>query len=339
VASRLRLGVVGGGAVLERYHIPAINAVPEVVRSIVIDVDGERAKRVASRYSFPRSSTQLADLVRHADIAVVLVPNGMHAPVSRELLAQGVHVLCEKPMARNVPECLAMIDSARRGNAQLAIGHNRRFQQHIKLAKQLLDKGLIGEIINIQAEEGSTSDWPRSAAYFDPAISGGGALLDIGIHSIDLIRWFAGEFDQLEYRGNGTERTVESDANLNFSLANGAKGTVAASRTRDLAQKITFTGSAGFLEVGLWSPSLAIRCTKGKAFQTFHRLDAMVPRRPPADVSFVDQLRNVISAIRGKDEVVVNGREGMAAVEIVCRAYDRGISQTATLFDSSEVQR
>jgi UDP-N-acetylglucosamine 3-dehydrogenase len=321
VSDRLRLGVVGGGAVLERYHIPAINAVPEVVRSIVIDVAGERAKRVASRYAFPHSSTHLADLVRHADIAVVLVPNGLHAPISCELLAQGVHVLCEKPMARNVPECLAMIEAARRGNTQLAVGHNRRFQQHIKLAKQLLDKGLIGEIINIQAAEGSTSDWPRSAAYFDPAISGGGALLDVGIHSIDLIRWFAGEFDKLEYQGNGTENTVESDASLNFSLANGAKGTLVASRTRNLAQKITLTGTEGFLEVGLWWPSVGIRCAKGKAFQNFHRLDAAVPRRPPADVSFVDQLRNIVSAIRGEDEVLVNGREGMAAVEIVCRAY------------------
>ncbi len=321
MGDRLRLGVVGGGTVLERYHIPAVNAVPEVARSIVVDVDGERAKRVAARYGFPHSSTNLANLVRHADIAVVSVPNGLHAPIACELLAQGVHVLCEKPMARNVPECLAMIESARCGNAQLAVGHNRRFQQHIKLAKQLLGKGLIGEITNIQAEEGSTSDWPRSAAYFDPAVSGGGALLDVGIHSIDLIRWFADEFDQLEYEGNDTEKSVESDARLNFSLANGAKGTLVASRTRNLAQKITLTGTEGFLEVGLWSPSVGIRCTKGKAFQSFHRLDAAVPRRPPVDVSFADQLRNIISAIRGENEVLVNGREGMAAVKVVRRAY------------------
>jgi UDP-N-acetylglucosamine 3-dehydrogenase len=339
VGDRLRLGVVGGGAVLERYHIPAINAVPEVVRSIVVDVDAERAERIASRYNFPHSSTHLADLVRHADLAIVLVPNGLHAPVSCELLAQGIHVLCEKPMARNVPECLAMIESARRGNAQLSIGHNRRFQQHIKLAKQLLGKGLIGEIINIQAEEGSTSDWPRSAAYFDQAISGGGTLLDVGIHSIDLIRWFAGDFDQLEYQGNGTEKTVESDAGLNFSLANGAKGTLVASRTRNLAQKITVTGTEGFLEVGVWWPSLGIRCTKGKAFQNFHRLDVAVPRRPPVDVSFMDQLRNIVSAIRGEDEVLVNGREGMAAVDIVCRAYHGGAGQSATLANTSGAQR
>jgi len=214
---RLRLGVVGGGVVLERYHIPAINAVPEVVRSIVVDVDGDRADRVARRHGFPFASTKVSDLVRHADLAIVLVPNGLHAPVSCELLAQGVHVLCEKPMARTVEECVTMIEAARRGNAQLCIGHNRRFQPHMKLARQLLTKGLIGEIVGVQGEEGSTSDWPRSAAYFDPIISGGGALLDVGIHSIDLIRWLAGNFGEIEYEGNGTEKTVESDAKMTFA--------------------------------------------------------------------------------------------------------------------------
>ena len=330
MGDRLKLGVVGAGAVLDRYHMSAINGVPEVIRAIVIDADGERARRAAARYGFPKWSTDLADLVRHADLAIVLVPNALHAPVSCELLGQGIHVLCEKPMARNVDECLAMIEASRRGNAQLCIGHNRRFQQHMKLAKQLLGKGLIGDIVDIQAEEGSTSDWPRSPAYFDPALSGGGALLDVGIHSIDLIRWFAGEFDHIEYQGNGTGKTVESDARLNFSLANGAQGTVVASRTRNLAQKLTLVGTEGFLEAGLWSPSLGIRSAKGKAFQNRYRLDAAVPRRPPLDVSFVDQLRNFVGAIKGEQAVLVNGHEGMADVDVVCRAYRGRASQAAT---------
>ncbi|MGC2700895.1 MAG: Gfo/Idh/MocA family oxidoreductase [Candidatus Acidiferrales bacterium] len=321
MGDRLKLGVVGAGVVLDRCHMPAINAVPEVVRTILIDADADRARREAERYGFPQWSTDLAELVRHADLAIVLVPNGLHASVSCELLGQGIHVLCEKPMARNTEECLAMIEAARRGNAQLCIGHNRRFQQHIKLARQLLQKGLIGEIVGVQAEEGSTSDWPRSPVYFDPVISGGGALLDVGIHSIDLIRWFAGEFDQLEYQGNGTAAAVESDARLNFSLANGAKGSVVTSRTRNLAQKLTLVGTEGFLEIGLWYPTLGIRSAKGKAFQNFYRLDAAVPRRPPLDGSFVDQLRNLVAAIKHEQDVLVNGHEGMAAVEVVRRAY------------------
>ena len=319
--ARLRIGVVGAGPVAERYHMPAIRGVPEVRATTVVDSDADRAQHFAARYGFPHWTTKLEELVGTVDVAVVALPNGLHAPVSCELLSHGIHVLCEKPMARSPEECLAMIEASRRGNAKLCIGHNRRFQQHMKLAKQILSKGLIGKIVEVRAEEGSPNDWPRSAAYFDPITSGGGALLDVGIHSIDLIRWFVGEFQAVEYEGNGAETTTESEARLLFNLANGASGSLTVSRTRNLAQKLTLIGRDGFLEVGLWSATLALRCVKGKAFQNLDRLEIAVARRPPSDGSFAEQLRNLVSAIKGEEEVFVTGEVGMAAVEIVRRAY------------------
>lgn len=319
--ARLRIGVVGAGKVLERYHVPAIKGVPEVVRSIIVDADEERARHAAERFNFPKWSADIADIARHADLALVLVPNGLHAKVSCELLAQGIHVLCEKPMARNVDECMSMIEASQRGGAVLCVGHNRRFRGHLWTARQFLRRGLIGDLVSIFAEEGSTSDWPRSAAYFDPGQSGGGALMDVGIHAIDLIRWVAGEFADIEYRGDGTATTVESEAEMTFRIANGATGTLIASRKRELAQRITFNGSSGFVEAGLWVPSLRIRSAKGKAFHNFPHLDIALPRRPPQDASFVEQLRNFVLAVRGEEKLLVDGAEGMANVDVVCRAY------------------
>jgi predicted dehydrogenase len=237
-------------------------------------------------------------------------------------------VLCEKPMARNVDECRAMIEASVRGRSLLCIGHNRRFRPHVALGRQLLQKGLIGNLINVRAEEGSRSDWPRSPSYFDPTQAGGGALLDVGIHSIDLIRWLAGGFEEVEYKGNESETSVESDAEMSFLLSTGCKGTVVASRNRDLAQKLTLTGADGFLEIGLWEPHVGIKASKGKAFQNFSRLDIAVSRRPPQDSSFVEQLRHFVSAIRGEESVLVTGEEGMAAVDVVSRAYSSGKSRT-----------
>jgi len=336
VGNRLRIGIVGAGAVMERYHIPAINGVPEVVRSIVVDADGKRARRIAERYSIPKWSDRLQDLVENSDVAVVLIPNGKHASVTCELLSNGIHVLCEKPMARNPDECLSMLEAARRGRSQLCIGHNRRFRQHIQLARRLLLHGIIGDIATIKAEEGSPGDWPRSTAYFDPAESGGGSLMDVGIHSIDLIRWLAGEFECMEYGGNGTQTTVESDAELRFRLTTGATGMLLASRDRTLSQTLTLTGSEGFLEIGLWAPTLGIRSKKGKAFQNFERLDIAVARRPPLDTSFVEQLRNLVSAIKGDGPLLVTGEEGMAAVDVVYRAYHGEASATLPLAHASE---
>jgi predicted dehydrogenase len=239
-------------------------------------------------------------------------------------------------MARNVDECRAMIEASVRGRTLLCIGHNRRFRPHVVLGRQLLQKGLIGNLLDIKAEEGSRSDWPRSASYFDPKQAGGGALLDVGIHSIDLIRWLAGEFEEIECKGNGTETSVESEAEMSFRLSTGCKGTVIASRNRELAQKLTLTGTDGFLEIGLWEPHVGIRASKGKAFQNFSRLDVAVSRRPPQDSSFVEQLRQFASAIRGEEAVLVTGEEGMAAVEVVNRAYSAGKSRIS---NSHELQQ
>jgi predicted dehydrogenase len=326
---RLRLGLVGAGPVAARYHMPAIRGVPEVFPAMLIDADPNRAQEFAKVQGFPRWSTQVADLIGNVDLAVLGIPNDFHAPVSCQLLGQGIHVLCEKPMARNISECRQMIDSAQHGRAHLCIGHNRRFRQNVSLLKQLLDKGLIGNVIRVEAEEGSTADWPRSSAYFDPARAGGGALMDVGVHSIDLIRWLVGEFQEIQYTGNGTATQVESDAELHFTLSQGAEGTLLSSRTRDLRQRILFTGTDGFLDLGLWSDHLRIRNQRGKAFQHLPHLEVYVPRRPPADASFVLQLLNLVSAIRGEGEVLVDGHQGMAALEVVRRAYGDAPSQPA----------
>ena len=320
---RLRVAVVGAGPVLHRYHMPAINAVPEVVRSLVVDADSDRARNTAERYGFPRWSTDLDDARRFADLAIVLVPNGAHSSVCSELLTQGLPVLCEKPMARNEEECVRMIQASRRGGALLCVGHNRRFRTHVNIARSFLEHDLIGRLVDVLAQEGSTSDWPRSSAYFDPAQSGGGALMDVGIHSIDLIRWFAGEFHEVECDAKLPAATVESEAQMTFRLANGARGKLIASRVRDLSQTILFQGERGFVEMGLWAPSLKIRSERGKAFQNFRHLEIAESRRPPQDASFVEQLRNFVSSVRGEQELLVTGEEGLANVAVVCRAYAR----------------
>jgi predicted dehydrogenase len=318
---RLRLGFVGVGPVVERYHLRAVRGVPELQPAVVVDINEERARLFAKRQGIPLYTTSLHDLFGKVDLAIIALPNGLHAALSCELLSNGIHVLCEKPMARNVPECRAMIEAAQRGGAQLCIGHNRRFRNNFSLAKRLMEKGIFGEVMRIEAEEGSTADWPRSPAYFDPVQAGGGALIDVGIHSIDLVRWLAGEFRDVDYHGDGTLTTVESEAELHFRLVNGAQGKLLASRTRGLQQHIRITGSEGYLDVGLWGDNLRMRSNKGKAFQQFPYLDAYVSRRPPQDASFVLQLNNLVNAIRGEEKVLVDGVEGMAAVEVVTRAY------------------
>ena len=336
MADRLRIGIVGAGPVTERYHLSAIRGVPEVCPTFIIDIDPYRAQGFAERNCFPHWGTQASDMAGTVDLAIVALPNHLHASVTAELLSQGIHVLCEKPMARTADECKTMVEAARRSGTLLAIGHNRRFKDHFQLAKEWLEKGLIGQITSIAAEEGSASDWQRSPAYFDPAQSGGGSLLDVGIHAIDLIRWLAGEFADVQFAGDGNSSRVEGEAEMRFRLQSGATGKIVCSRSRELAQSLTFTGTEGSLQAGLWGDQLRVRTNRGKPFRHFPHLDAFVSRRPPADPSFVNQLYNLVQAIRGRGSLLVSGAEGMAAVDVVCRAYE-SIADPARLIAVAQV--
>jgi len=327
VHDRFRIGVVGAGAVAIKYHMPALRGVPEVVPTMVVDTDADKAQRFAERYCFPRWSTSLSDLIGNVDLAVIALPNWLHEDTACQLLAAGIHVLCEKPMARTVPECQKMIDVAEQNGSLLCIGHNRRFRPHFEFAKRLIASGQIGEIIQIRAEEGSDADWPRSQFYFDPTQSGGGALIDVGIHSIDLIRWLVGEFDELRFNSNGTSNNVESEGELQFTLVNGATGNLCVSRNRKLAQQMTIVGDEGSLELGLWGTGVRIRSKKGKVFERMPHLDIAVTRRS-GDASFVGQLFNFVASVAGREQLLVDGREGMESVKVVRRAYDGLATET-----------
>lgn len=328
-ASRLRIGIVGAGPVSWKYHLAAVRGVPEVVAEFVVDIDIEKAKSFASRTGFPHFGESHEQLFGAVDLAIVALPNHLHTSVSVDLLSHGIHVLCEKPMARTAAECQMMLDAAHRSGTLLAIGHNRRFRDHLRLTKEFCDRGIIGQIIEIHAEEGSASDWQRSPAYFDPESSGGGALMDVGIHAIDLIRWVVGDFKEVEYFGDGTPSQVENEAEMKFRMENGATGTVVASRTRELAQRLLIKGTSGFIEAGLWGDTLRLRTESGKAFKHFPHLEAYVSRRPPADSSFLDQLFNLVRAIRGQESILVDGNAGAAAVDVVCRAYAAASGKTS----------
>ena len=266
----------------------------------------------------------MEDLFGNVDLAIVAVPNGAHASASCMLLEQGIHVLCEKPMARNIAECREMIAAAERGRAQLCIGHNRRFRHNVQLLKKLLDKGAIGEVLQVSAEEGSAHDWVRSAAYFDRAQAGGGSLMDVGIHSIDLIRWLVGEFRAVEYKGDERENTVESEAELRFTLAQALRGPCWPAARVICSSGFSLPAAKAIWIWGSGARTCVFTADAGKPSSGFlfsKRLCLHCQPPPQADPSFVFQLNNLVAAIRQESPLLVDGYQAMASVDVVCRAY------------------
>src|SRR5512134_121949 len=97
-SSRLRLAVVGCGAITTLHHLPAIALSDRVEAAALVDVDAARARTLAERFGVPEVADETGGLTGHVDAAIVALPNSLHAPVSIDLLRRGIHVLVEKPM-------------------------------------------------------------------------------------------------------------------------------------------------------------------------------------------------------------------------------------------------
>jgi predicted dehydrogenase len=139
----------------------------------------------------------LAELLARPDVDAVCVctPNSAHAPVALAALRAGKHVLCEKPMATSLADGEAMVQAARRSGVLLTVGHQARFLPAAQALHAEIRQGALGEIEFVRASMLRRLGIPTWGHFFDPAVQGGGCLMDLGTHAIDLALWLAGSFD------------------------------------------------------------------------------------------------------------------------------------------------
>jgi predicted dehydrogenase len=152
------------------------------------------ARAFAERHGIDRVTTDWESLARDpgVDAAVVATPNALHAPQAIALLRAGKHVLVEKPMAVNVAECDEMIDAARHGAAWLMVAHCWRFRDEVIGMRDRIAAGELGEVVKTRGY-GVHAGWGPSGWFTDPALAGGGALVDMGVHAIDTARFLLGD--------------------------------------------------------------------------------------------------------------------------------------------------
>jgi len=187
------VGIVGAGGIARGAHLKAAMALKDEVRVLAIaDVAPELAQRVATEFNIPNVFTDYHELLAMPEIEVVIVatPNYLHAPVSIAALKAGKHVLCEKPMATNLHDAREMVEVARRSGKLLTIGLQNRFRPDVQFLKQAVDQGQLGEIYHSKCMWLRRRGVPGVGSWFgQKALSGGGPLIDLGVHMIDLNLW------------------------------------------------------------------------------------------------------------------------------------------------------
>jgi predicted dehydrogenase len=165
------------------------------------DVSLDRARALAEGRSNVLASADWHEVVRHpdADIVIVATTNDVLTPIAEAALEAGKHVLVEKPAGRSVAEIDRLIAASARNDRLVHVGFNHRYHPALQKAREIVDRGALGPLMFIRGRYGHGGRVGYDREWrADPARSGGGELIDQGVHVIDLAGWFLGDFVQVE---------------------------------------------------------------------------------------------------------------------------------------------
>jgi predicted dehydrogenase len=221
--------VVGAGFWATTMHLPAFASIPEARVVSVVAATEASARKAADQFDIERWSTDLAAAIAEPDVDLVdiVAPPFLHAEAVRLAARAGKDAICIKPLGRSTEEAEEMLRDVERAGTRLFYAENVPFIPAVQEAKRLVDAGHIGDVFRVKASEGIGH--PHSDWFFDTSLSGGGAVLDMAVHSIEFCRFFAGSPVATVSAETGTfvwggRTTAEDTAVLTLRFDNGVIG-------------------------------------------------------------------------------------------------------------------
>ncbi|MDB4627217.1 Gfo/Idh/MocA family oxidoreductase, partial [bacterium] len=220
---KLRLAIVGCGAIAEAVHMEGCLASDDVEVTLLVDRDLERARKMAEKFGIAEVSESVTDVKNHAEAALLALPNHLHASIAIELLRGGTHVLVEKPLATRTADCEAICRAAGESGAVLATGLICRLYPNLEFVRQALRDGLIGDLVSYDVRQGFPIEaWPVASDYLlRREEAGGGVLMDLGIHLLDFLQLCLGMPEKIDYRDDA-HGGVEANCIMTVSHPGGA---------------------------------------------------------------------------------------------------------------------
>ena len=193
MGKKLKVGVIGCGGIATQKHLPAIAKIDEAEVTAFCDIIPERAEKLCKQFGAENAKTykDYKDMIKDGSIDVVHVctPNRSHSPITVDALEAGKHVMCEKPMATGYAEAKKMADAAKKTGKLLTIGYQYRCMPAPLYLKKLCQRGDLGEIYFAKAHAIRRRAVPTWGVFLNEKEQGGGPLIDIGTHALDMTLW------------------------------------------------------------------------------------------------------------------------------------------------------
>ena len=349
----VRIGIIGSGAITRRAYLPGFSrpGSPNAAKAHpYFDFGGcegaevvalcnpriERARNLAEEFQIPTVFEDWRELLSRDDIDAVCIntPNAMHAEMTIAAAEAGKHVMVEKPMAASIQEADAMVKAARENRVLLMVDQTQRFWPVHETAQAILRSGAIGRVISVRGKmaHGGPQFWNPQSTWFASSVEGvHGALFDIGIHTLDLMRFLIGEPVKevaaftTKFRG---EIEVEDNAVAILRFASGATGVLEASWTCNPRESsIYIYGEFGNIRIGHSAdepifveyalPDSAQNREIPAGRLSYGRHVPEIPKRSRLGGPF----RHFVESVEKNVQPTPSGEDGRSSLEVVLAAF------------------
>lgn len=336
-SKKIRIGLIGAGNICQNAHIPAYLKQSDVELVAVCDLNEQRAKEVAAKYNIKHVARTIEDLVALDDVDAVsiCVWNNAHARAALAAVKAGKHVLCEKPMATTVAEAQAMHDASKAGGKVFMLGFVNRFRSDSLLIKEMADAGKFGDIYFARAgwlrRRGTPLGW-----FTDVSKSGGGPVIDIGVHVIDLTWHFMGKPEPVSVnatthyplgdyhtKGVGRWKALDTD-NLVFNTEDSAAGSIRFANGASMNFEVSW--AVNMKETGIYS--YIFGKDAGASLDPLEvygeEADYLVDLKPTIDRGdpFAREIRHFLDCIQEGKEPSITAKDGLNVQKMLNGIYD-----------------
>jgi predicted dehydrogenase len=313
--SEIRVGLIGAGGIAQSY-VRVFEDLVDARITAVADVRGRAASTIAEAVrgtAYPSHRALLEDA--EVDAVLVCTPPSTHPEIVLQAIERGLHVLCEKPLAIDVQSASTMVSAAQAAGVVFTMAAKFRFVDDVIRARQIVGSGILGELIVLENAFASRVDMSRRWNS-DPAISGGGVLIDNGTHSVDIVRYFLGPIAEvMAVEGKRIQHlAVEDTASVLLRTPDGALGTVDLSWSVDRVTDsyLTLYGSEGTISVG-WKGARYRQASSPEWVEFGSGYDK--------NTCMGAQVQNFVDAVRGEKPISVTADDAIASVAVVAAAY------------------
>jgi UDP-N-acetyl-2-amino-2-deoxyglucuronate dehydrogenase len=342
-------GIVGAG-VISSTHAEAIAALPAARLVAVTDVVPGRAQAFAEGYGCSVEPDLDALLARaDVDVVSVCVPSGLHAEVGIQAAAAGKHLVVEKPIDVTLAAADRLIHAVRAAGVVMTVISQHRFDPGLVELRRLLDERALGRLVFGEA----STKWYRTQGYYDSAAwrgtsaLDGGALMNQGIHYVDLLRWSMGPLAEVTAVCTTQTHQMEAEdvalAILRFS--SGAVGTIVASTAifPGFAQRLEISGTDGTVVVEdgeivhrAFSAELPQQGDRGSRVGTGAVVPGAAARASALRIaSHAAQIADLMAAIDEGRQPLVTAESGREALEVVCAVYESAREGRGVVLDAA----